>query len=336
MRRIAPVLLLAGALAGAALPASAQSDTRALYDRIDRLERDIGVMNQQMSRGGASGAPTIIRSPALGGGSSGEAAPAGVPAGVYDRVDQLEEQIRQLTGKLEEANYKASQAIKQLERFQADVDMRFKDLATAAPHAQPQLSMPATQSPPPGATTANGAPVLIPPKGVNVGGNSAEGNGPAPGPQTLGSMPEKDLKKATAAAQPVATAAPKDAQGAYEEAYRALERQSFAEAEAGFRAFLQQYPTHQLAGNAAFWLGETAFVRKDFTNSAILFADSYKKYPKHNKAPDMLYKLGGSFSQLGKTREACKAYHLLLSEHPDMPDRLKRAATSERQKLSCQ
>lgn len=327
VRRIAPVLLLAATLTCAAPPASAQSDTRALYDRIDRLERDIGVMNQQMSRGAGAGGPTVIRSPALGGGSAAEAGSA-APAAMYDRLDQLEEQIRQLTGKLEEANYKATQAIKQLERFQADVDLRFKDLAAAAPQA--------TQSPPPGATTASGAPVLIPPRGLGVGGNSAEGHGPAPGPQSLGSMPEKELKRATAAAQPAPPQPPKDAQGAYDEAYQSAQRGDYAAAEAGFKAFLQQYPSHQLAGNASYWMGDIAFVRKDFTNAAILFADSYKRYPKHTKAPDMLYKLGASFSQLGKTKEACKAYHLLLAEHPDMPDRLKRAASSERQKLSCQ
>lgn len=326
VRRIAPVLLLAATLTCAAQPASAQSDTRALYDRIDRLERDIGVMNQQMSRGAGAGGPTVIRSPALGGSSAAEAGSA-APAAMYDRLDQLEEQIRQLTGKLEEANYKATQAIKQLERFQADVDLRFKDLAAAAPQA----------TTPPGATTASGAPVLIPPRGLGVGGNSAEGHGPAPGPQSLGSMPEKELKRATAAAQPAPQQQPpKDAQGAYDEAYQSAQRGDYAAAEAGFKAFLQQYPSHQLAGNASYWMGDIAFVRKDFTNSAILFADSYKKYPKHTKAPDMLYKLGASFSQLGKTREACKAYHLLLAEHPDMPDRLKRAASSERQKLSCQ
>jgi tol-pal system protein YbgF len=332
VRRIAPAVLLAATLGFAAVPAAAQSDTRALYDRLDRLERDIGGLQSQLSRGIAP--TTVVRSPALSAPPSG--GDGGVNPAMYDRVDQLEEQIRHLTGKIEEANYKAAQAVKQMERMQADIDLRFKDLAAAGaqPHAaapQPQISMPA-----PGATTGNGAPVLIPPKGVNVGGNSAEGNGPAPGPQVLGSMPEKDLKKATATPQPQPAEKPKDAQGAYDEAYRALETQNYAGAEAGFRAFLQQYPSHQLAGNASYWLGESSFVRKDFGNSAVLFADAYKKHPKHPKAPDMLYKLGASFSQLGKTKEACKAYHLVLSEHPDMPDRLKRQVSSERQKLSCQ
>lgn len=333
MRRIVFSIVLGAALglASGFAPASAQTDTRALWDRIDRLERDLSGVQSQMSRGGG-GRPgaTVITSPALGGGSSlgngnggdsGPGLPPGMAARLDERVDQLEEQLRHLTGKVEEANYKAAQVAKQLERMQADFDLRLKDLQSGSGQsaAAPQMSM-------------NAAGATAPLKGSN----SAEGTGPAPGPQPLGTIPEKDLKKLMAQpGQPAAQPAPKDAQGLYDDAYAAAQRGDYPGAEKGFQAFLHQYPSHQLAGNAHYWLGYIAYARKDFTGAAILFADSYKKFPKHGKSPDMLYKLGSSFGQLGKTKEACKALSLLFSEHPDMPDRVKRAATAEKGKYGC-
>jgi len=83
-----------------------------------------------------------------------------------DRINELEDANRQLTGRIEEANFKAGQLAKQLDRMQTDMDLRFKELqgpqggASTAPAQGNSVSMPA-----PGATQPNGAPVLIPPKG---------------------------------------------------------------------------------------------------------------------------------------------------------------------------
>lgn len=313
MQRILYAFPLAVFLLGAA-PASAQVDNRALFDRMDRLERDIQVLNQNMARPGS-----VIRSPAV---EPAPALPPGMASRLDVRVDTLEEQIRQLTGKVEEANYRAMQALKQIERLQADIDLRFKDLE-GTEGAGTSASAPAALT----------APGPVPPT-ANVGGNAAEGTGGAPGPQVLGSMPEKDLKKALTQ-QSAAPAAPRDAQGMYDDAYGAAQRGDYVNAETGFKAFLDANPQHQLAGNASYWLGDIAFVKKDFSTAAGTFLEAYKKYPKHTKAPDMIYKAAASFGQLGKKKEACTALGILFKEHPNMPDRVKRAATAERTKNEC-
>ena len=187
-----------------------------------------------------------------------------------------------------------------------------------------------------GATDPNGAPILIPPKSVRPGANSAEGEGPAPGPQVLGRMPERDMEKALAKPPVEPKAAPKDAQEAYDEAYSLMQKGDYDGADRELQDFLKRYPNHALAGNAHYWLGEIAFSqRKDFAQAATLFGEAYKKYPKHTKAPDMLYKLGASLGQLGQKADACKAYSLLAQMHPDMPDRIKRAVAGDKQRLGC-
>lgn len=328
MRRIVLIPALAALMALGALPAQAQYESRALYDRIDRLERDLQTMQGQAARGA-----TVITSPAAGGAPVARPAdaaplPPGIAARLDDRVDQLEELMRQLTGKVEEANFKAAQAIKQMERMQADIDLRFKELQ-AAPAAQPgaagaQVSMPAAGA---------GQVALTPPKG-------ADAPGPASGPQVLGSMPEKDLKKLlpaqpAAAPAPAAPAVAKTPQAMYEEAYAAAQRGDYASAERGFTDFLAKNGNHELAGNANYWLGDIAYSKKDFGAAAGTFLEAYKKYPKHGKAPDMIYKAGSAFGQMGKKKEACTAFTILFNDHPNMPDRVKRAAVAEKQKYEC-
>ncbi len=328
--------LMGAAVVLAPVPASAQSDVRALYDRIERLERDLSTMQAQAARGGSG--PTVIRSPAANDGSvAGSAA-----SRLEDRLNELEDANRFLTGKIEEANFKNAQLMKQLERMQADIDLRFKELQGPSTQAQPQTQPQPQQGmamPGPGATTPNGAPVLIPPKGVKPGANSADNDGPAPGPQVLGQLPRGDAKRAEAqadrAADP-APAKPKDAQSTYDDAYSLAQKGDYDGAERGFQAFLKQYPTHQLAGNAQYWLGDIAFSqRKDFAQAAKMFGEAYKKYPKHTKAPDMLYKLGASFGHLDMKDQACRTYALLFAEHPGMADRIKRAVTGDKQRLGC-
>lgn len=319
MRRFAllPVFALLLAVANAN-PAAAQYENRALNDKVERLERDMQTLQQAWARGG--NAPVISSAPVA-------SAPGGMALRLDDRVDQLEDQIRQLTGKLEETNWKSAQVAKQVERLQADMELRFKEMqaAAAAPQAQPQpqLSMPA-----PG-----GAPLAL------SGANSAEGPGMAPGPTALGTLSEKDLRKLAppaAAPQPAAVpAGPKDPQVQYDEAYAAAQRGDYAAAEKGFQDFLAKNPKHQLAGNAQYWLGDIAYARKDFKAAAAQFVDAYKNNPKHNKAPDMLFKLGSSFGQLNMKPEACKALDMLFRDQPNMPERVRRAALAEKQKDGC-
>src|SRR5262249_54094221 len=78
-------------------------------------------------------------------------------------------------------------------------------------------------------------------------------------------------------------------------------------AEAALRAFVAQHPNDPLAGNAQYWLGETYYVRKDYRQAAVAFAEGYQKYPTNSKAPDNLLKLGLALAQIGEKADACEA-----------------------------
>lgn len=101
--------------AGTAVAQSRDTDPRAVANRLDRIEREISDLQRQTySDGGASGAPRAIDS----GASS---------ADLQARVVELEEQVRTLNGRLEEANHRTETLRQNLDAFQEDVDLRFRD-----------------------------------------------------------------------------------------------------------------------------------------------------------------------------------------------------------------
>lgn len=122
----------------------------------------------------------------------------------------------------------------------------------------------------------------------------------------------------------------------YDYAFDFLKRQDYARAEVAFREFLKRYPKDPLSGNAQYWLGETHYVRGDYQKSAVEFMNGYQNYPKSNKAPDNLLKLGMSMANIGQAQGACTALGRLNKEYPDAGDQIRRSVQQERQKLKCQ
>jgi tol-pal system protein YbgF len=120
----------------------------------------------------------------------------------------------------------------------------------------------------------------------------------------------------------------------YERSNESLLRRQFGEAEAGFSNFLQKYPDHGLAGSAQYWLGETFYAQGDFKRAAANFLQGYKKYPKSRRAPDSLLKLGISLNRLGQGEQACAAYAAVSAEYPKAVDARKRAQ-AESKRAGC-
>lgn len=340
-------------------PALAQnSSVQELLNRVDRLQRELSTLQRQVYRGEAPPSPAAA-APAGAAVSAGAGAAASDPrVGARNsvRITQLENEIRSLTGKAEETDFRLRQIQERLERLVADVDQRLTALegGRAPGTGAAALTQPApTLVPPPGViangATASGAPVLTPPSArAPVLTPPAAATAGAP-PRTLGTIPRDQAVSAprgavppaaAAAAATVATAGPLP-EGTDKQQYEyalslMLQKQDFAEAETALKAFVDTHPTSSLAGNAQYWLGETHYVRKNYQDAAFAFAEGYQKHPKSAKAPDSLLKLGMSLAQLDKKREACTAYARLLSNFPTANARLKARVERERNRSNCQ
>ena len=75
--------------------------------------------------------------------------------------------------------------------------------------------------------------------------------------------------------------------------------------------------------------------RGDFQQAAVEFMVGYQNYPKTNKGPDNLLKLGMSMAKLNQTQGACTALSRIAKDYPDAPDTVLGSAKTERARLKC-
>ena len=307
--------VLFGLAATLAAPAFAQQDIQPLLDRIDRLERDVNLLQRQVYRGTTpAGTPMPVNPP-----------DAGSPLSTEVRVGQLEEQMRTLTGQFEENQNALEQLKHRLDTLSSDIDQRFSALggaaaATAAVAAGTAGTQAAAAAPPaPTPPVAGSTPGTANSSGVL---GTLRSDAAAAPPQ----------QQAAAPAEPPSNASPQEQ---YNYAFGLLRRADYPAAEQALKSFVQRNPGDALAGNAQYWLGETFYVRKDYENAATAFALGYQKYPKSAKATDNLLKLGMSLGSLGKKQEACSAFARLDRDFPSAPANVKERETSERQQAGC-
>ena len=169
-----------------------------------------------------------------------------------------------------------------------------------------------------------------------------QAQGGAAGQAAAGAQPPAPSNGAPQAAAP-GIAAPQTAALAggtpkeqYDYAFGLLSQANYPEAERALTAFLDSYPADPLAGNAKYWLGETYYVRGQFREAAVTFAEGFQRYPDSPKAPDNLLKLGKSLAALGQSADACGTFAELVTRYPNAPATIQQQAATEQQRLSCQ
>ena len=167
-------------------------------------------------------------------------------------------------------------------------------------------------------------------------------SGPAPAPSAVPAppkvtavTPQRPIGAAPVQQKQQMTLPPGTPKEQYDYAFSLLTQRDVVNAEAAFSAFVATHPNHRLAGNALYWLGETHYVRKNYGEAARVFLDSYRRYPKGNKAPDNLFKLGKSLAAVGEKDSACAAFKKLKEAYPTANARILSNSKSEMGKLGC-
>ncbi len=318
------------------------SQVQGLVDRVERLQRELQTLQREVYRGevppASAGTAGQAESATAGRDESGAGGmTTTVAARIELRLSQIEAQLRDLTGRIEEASYRQTQLRGMIDKLAADTDLRLQLLEQGGAGLASGVT--------PGQAAAMGqdqGQAVIP-------GQSLAGGGAA---RTLGTVPVEDLKALQAgrveSASPAAAPAPESqsatayvlpgatAEEQYRGAFGLLSQANYGEAELALRAFVEQNPENPLAGNAKYWLGETYYVRQDFQQAAITFAEAYQQYPDNSKAPDNLLKLGMSLSALGSKPDACGTFAELLKRYPNAAATIQKRAKQERQRLGCE
>ena len=248
------------------------------------------------------------------------------------KLSEIEKQFQELTNKYEEVNFKLDKLSSRLSKVQADNQMRFQQLESYSSES---------------ITNNNSTSSL--PKLKNSDSKILPGSSQ---PQDLGSISYKDMtdKSDTQSIQSVDTTktivteifkseekilpdgSPKDQ---YEFATSFLKVGDYNMAERAFREFVETNPEDELSGNAQYWYAETFRIRQLYTDAASAYLEGYQKYPKSEKAPINLLKLGVSLVQIGEKDQGCLMIAGVVKQYPDATQSVLQKAKYEEKKFEC-
>ena len=120
----------------------------------------------------------------------------------------------------------------------------------------------------------------------------------------------------------------------YENAIKLLWASKFDEAEKELVG-LKNFNPQDLMPNIQYWLGEVHYAQKKFEKAILEFGEGLKKYPDSIKGPDNMLKLGLSFANLEKKNEACNVFYELEIKYKSAPKNVLERANKEKKKLNC-
>ena len=244
------------------------------------------------------------------------------------KLSEIESQFQELTNKFEEINFKLDKLSNRISKSQADNQLRFQQLENKTVNLNIDEN-----------NTAK-----IKSEDQVLPGSSQ--------PQDLGSISYKDTDtdQETQEIQSIETTntvvtenfiseekilpdgTPNEQ---YEFATSFLKVGDYNMAEKAFREFVDSNPDHNLAGNAQYWYAETFRIRQLFTDAASAYLEGYQKYPKSQKAPINLLKLGVSLVQIGEKDQGCLMISGVEKEYPKANQSVLQKAKYEEKKFEC-
>ncbi len=235
------------------------------------------------------------------------------------KLNEIEDQFRQLTNKFEEVNFKLDKLSTRVSKIQSDTQLRFSDLES-------------------------GEKNIIKEKKVSLPGSAKPQDfGATPGYQTS-NLPKEQSINSVESAQTVIAEEPekrdsllpnKPATEQYEFAVSFMKIGDYETAEFALKEFIDKNKDHDLAGSAQYWYGETFRIRQLYSDAATAYLDGYQNYPKSKKAPDNLLKLGITMVQLGEKDQGCKMISGLKKEYPKASKSVLQKAQYEQKKFKC-
>mgnify|MGYP001436202563 CR=1 FL=1 len=246
------------------------------------------------------------------------------------KLSEIENQFQVLTNKFEEINFKLDKLSNRLSKVQADNQIRFQQLENGKIILTDEDSKLT-------AVPKNSDEKILP--------GSSE-------PQDLGSISYKDtetnsLEQQTQSIETSATVVTENFESEekllpdetpekqYEFATSFLKNGDYNMAERAFKEFIENNSEHKLAGNAQYWYAETFRIRQLYTDAASAYLEGYQKYPKSDKGPINLLKLGVSLVQIGEKDQGCLMITGVKKEYPKANQSVLQKAKYEEKKFEC-
>ena len=301
------------------------ADNHNIYEIIDQLQKDIKTLEKAVY----SGSIELNSDSSVNLNSNLDNNSEDVLTRHLLKLSEIENQFQELTNKFEEINFKLDKLSSRMSKVQADNQIRFQDLENV-------VSSDATTNKLTKKTNNEQMEVLP--------GSSQ--------PQDLGSISYKDTatnetSQKTNSVDSTALVVTETFQAEekilpnespdkqYQFATSFLKVGDYSTAERAFREFVDTNPEHNLAGNAQYWYAETFRIRQLYTDAASAYLEGYQRYPKGEKAPINLLKLGVSMVQIGEKDQGCKMINGVEEQYPEANQSVIQKAKYESQKFEC-
>jgi tol-pal system protein YbgF len=238
------------------------------------------------------------------------------------KLNEIEDQFRDLTNRFEEINFKIDKLSNRVTKIQSDSQLRFSDLENNNLSEDNKKSTKKT---------------ILP------GSDKAQDFGAAPGYSTS-NLPNKQETQSIETAGTVITQRAENLQSLlpdkpadqqYEFAVSFIKIGDYETAEFALKEFIDKNKDHDRAGNAQYWYGETFRIRQLYSDAASAYLDGYQNYPKSSKAPDNLLKLGMTMVQLGEKDQGCTMINGIKKQYPKASKSVLQKAQYEQKKFKC-
>ncbi len=304
---------------------NAYSDNHNILQILEALKQDIKTLERAVYSDSFDKKDNISNDATLSDGNSEEALTRHLL-----KLSEIENQFRDLTNKFEEINFKLDKLSNRLTKLQSDNQLRFEQFEKTI-----------------GNVVSTGA--------ANLTENIENDDKILPGtsePQDLGSISYKDMttsatSQETQSVESTSTVLLEEVENnekllpegspekQYEFATSFLKVGDYNTAERALKEFVQTNANHELAGNAQYWFAETFRIRQLYVDAASAYLEGYQKYPKSEKAPDNLLKLGVSLVQIGEKDQGCMMITSIEKEYPQASQSILQKAKYEEKKFDC-
>jgi len=287
------------------------------------------------------------------------------------RIDRLERLNRELTGQIEELQFKlrrleeqgrsqpgvaAVQPLPQTQPLPPTAAARPVGSGAALPGATPTLPAATTPTEParlrrgdafdpaqnptaPGAPRQLGsaqpsAPIAPGPSGPLGGRDPGEAPNPMKPVDLGGPRPAAPSPLPGAGETQIASTQPQGPKEEYELASAFLKQGQYDSAQKGFEGFIAKNGKSRYMADAVFGLGETYFQRGRHREAAEQYLKISTSYSTSSRGPEAMLRLGQSLNALGAKEQACASFAEVGRKYPNASNTI-RAADRESKKISC-
>ena len=283
----------------ASFPANAQRNVDTAT-KIDRIERQLRALQRRVF--GANGGNIDTAQQEFGAGSQppqstgADANSKRLIADMSIKLSSVEQQLRALTGRLEELEYRQRQLEEALDAVQKDTDLKINDLKQSG---------------------------LSPNTNSSVNSRNSAGSGTRDNPPvSTPSAPAIELPAGDPGVQ-------------YDYAFSLIRKNDLDSGLIAMEKFLAANPGDSRSGNAKYWLGRIHFLQKRPGQAAQSFLKLVEEHPNHPRRPDALVDLAETLIDLDSASDACNALAEFERSASGVSGRLRARANRVSGRASC-